>query len=73
MPRGECTFRKRDLKVALEAAQEAGQKVVGFKITRAGEIVVQIDNDRPVAYAPLEVEEENPCDVRQRELGLPEE
>jgi hypothetical protein len=40
MPRGPCTFRKRDVKAALKAAQEAGVDVARIEIDRDGKIVV---------------------------------
>src|SRR4051794_31251218 len=43
MPRGECTFRKRDLKVALEAAQEAGARLARGVIKHNGGIVLQME------------------------------
>ena len=45
MPRGECTFRKRDLKVALEAAQEAGARLTRVIIKQNGDIVLQMQAD----------------------------
>jgi hypothetical protein len=39
MPRGDCSFRKRDLKVAIEAAREAGEK--GLVRVRIGEMVLE--------------------------------
>ena len=45
MPRGECTFRKRDLKVALEAAREAGARLARVIIKQNGDIVLQMQAD----------------------------
>jgi len=45
MPRGECTFRKRDLKVALEVAQEAGARLARVMIKQNGDIVLQMQPD----------------------------
>ena len=44
MPRGECTFRKRDLKVALEV-EEAGARLARVIIKQNGDIVLQMQPD----------------------------
>jgi hypothetical protein len=41
MSRGACTFRKRDLQVALKAIQEAGQTVADVKI-ETGSITIRV-------------------------------
>jgi hypothetical protein len=56
MPRARCTFRARDLKVAVEAARAAGLEIGRVEIDRDGKIVVvagqppiQDDLDRELA------------------------
>jgi hypothetical protein len=56
MPRARCTFRARDLKVAVETARAAGLEVDRVEIDRDGKIVVvagqppiQDDLDRELA------------------------
>lgn len=41
--RGRATFRERDVKAAIRAAEAAGKNVVSAKITREGEIEVIFD------------------------------
>jgi len=40
MPRAPCTFRQRDLRLALETARAAGLEIGRVEIDRAGKIVV---------------------------------
>lgn len=40
MPRARCTFRERDLRVAVEAARAAGLEIGRVEIDREGKIVV---------------------------------
>jgi hypothetical protein len=48
MGHGPCTFKKRDLKIALEATREAGLKVTGVKIDKAGNIDIITGESTPV-------------------------
>ena len=78
MPRGECTFRKRDLKAAVLALEESGKHVIAARIKPDGEIVVEtlpgaIDVPMQNAYTqrdriePIEGEDD-PWDKRLKEL-----
>jgi hypothetical protein len=40
MPRDQLTFRRRDLKAALQAAKEAGLSVASIKVCKDGAVVV---------------------------------
>jgi len=40
MPRARCTFRQRDLRLAVETAQAAGLDIARFEIDQNGRIVV---------------------------------
>ena len=40
MPRARCTFRQRDLRLAVETAKVAGLEIGRFEINRDGKIVV---------------------------------
>lgn len=40
MPRARCTFRQRDLRLAVETARAAGLDIARFEIDRDGKIVV---------------------------------
>ena len=40
MPRSRCTFRQRDLRLAVETAKAAGLEIGRFEIDRDGKIVV---------------------------------
>ena len=40
MPRAACTFRQRDLRLALETARAAGLEIGRVEIDRDGKIVV---------------------------------
>jgi hypothetical protein len=42
MPRGVCTFRKRDLTAAIEAAIAAGIEVAGVEVRKDGTIIIKI-------------------------------
>ena len=56
MPRSRCTFRQRDLRLAVETARAAGLEIGRVEIDRDGKIVVvagkppvQDDLDRELA------------------------
>jgi len=69
VPRAPCTFKKRDLKTAVKAVEEqTGRKVARVRISRAGEIVLEMACVGPAAPAPAE--DDDPMAARQRELGL---
>ena len=51
MARGETTFRQRDLKAALKAAEQSGAKVARVEVRRDGTIVVIMGEPSP-ATAP---------------------
>jgi len=40
MPRGQCTFKQRDVKAALKAARDAGVEVARVEVDKDGKIVV---------------------------------
>lgn len=40
MPRARCTFRQRDLRLAVETAKAAGLEIGRFEIGRDGKIIV---------------------------------
>jgi len=40
MPRANCTFRQRDLRLAVETTRAAGLEIGRIEIDRAGKIVV---------------------------------
>ena len=40
MPRGDCTFRKRDVAAAIAGARQAGLEVERVEIDREGKIVL---------------------------------
>ena len=53
MARGPCTFRLRDLKLALKGAKAAGFEVGRYEIDRQGTIIVFPSNkDHPLAVNP---------------------
>jgi hypothetical protein len=41
------SFKLTDVKRAIKAAAQAGQQVIGFEITKAGNILVHIATGRP--------------------------
>jgi hypothetical protein len=43
----ECTFKKSDVKRALDAADMAGKRVSRIEIDRTGKIILEIVNDAP--------------------------
>jgi hypothetical protein len=47
MARGETTFRQRDLKAALKAAEQSGAKVARVEVRRDGTIVVIMGEPSP--------------------------
>jgi len=51
MARGDCTFRQRDLKAALKAAEQSGAKVARVEVRPDGTIVVIMGEPAP-ATAP---------------------
>jgi hypothetical protein len=61
MPRSRCTFRQRDLRLAVETAKAAGLEVTRFEIDRDGKIVVVTgkapanDNDLDKELAEFEM------------------
>jgi hypothetical protein len=54
MARGETTFRQRDLKAALKAAEQSGAKVARVEVKRDGTIVVIMGEPSP-ATAPADM------------------
>ena len=54
MARGETTFRQRDLKAALKAAEQSGAKVARVEVKRDGTIVVIMGDPSP-ATAPADM------------------
>jgi hypothetical protein len=68
MPRGDCTFRKRDLKVAVEAVQEAGAKLARVVIKHNGDIVLQMQAEGlPVGENAAVTGEPEPGPPREKE------
>jgi Tfp pilus assembly PilM family ATPase len=59
MPKGPCTFRKSDVKRAIEAAESAGMKVARVEVDAAGKISLIPGNVAEAAGA----EEGNPWDT----------
>jgi len=50
--RGALTFKQRDVTRALKAAEKADQHVIGFEITKAGNIFVHTSKaERPSSTA----------------------
>jgi hypothetical protein len=49
MARGDCTFRQRDLKAALKAAEQSGAKVARVEVKPDGTIVVVLGEPAPPA------------------------
>jgi hypothetical protein len=47
MPRARCTFRQRDLRLAVETARAAGLDIARFEIDRDGKIIV-VTGKQPV-------------------------
>lgn len=70
MPRAPCTFKQRDLQVAVAALeQQTGRKVARVTITRAGDIALELE----MAVGPADpapAADDDPMAARQRELGL---
>ena len=54
MARGDCTFRQRDLKAALKAAEQSGAKVARVEVKPDGTIVVVMGEPSP-ATVPVEM------------------
>ena len=54
MPRGDTTFRQRDLKAALKAAEQSGAKVARVEVRRDGTIVVILGEPSP-ATVPVDM------------------
>ena len=52
MSKGQCNFRKSDVKRAFEAAQMADAKVARIEIDKAGKIILVLNNDA-TAIAPV--------------------
>lgn len=40
MPRGDCHFRKRDMRIAIKAAQEAGVEIGRIEVDNDGKIII---------------------------------
>jgi hypothetical protein len=69
MSRGPCTFRQRDLKAAIKAAEDSGHYVTRFEISPDGSIVVWLDQPAEDAKALADEWDkilEGPAAVRSR-------
>lgn len=64
MPRGETTFRQRDLRAALKAAKDAGVEVARIEINRDGFTIV---TGKP-SDASAQQAERNECLEELKEL-----
>ena len=57
MPRRPCTFRQRDVKAAIVAAEAAGKQVFAVRINPQGEIEIVFDTLREQDSATVEPNE----------------
>lgn len=56
MPREQLTFRRRDLKAALQAAKEAGLSVAGIKVCKDGVVIIPGEPLPPAAAPEIDTE-----------------